>query len=109
VHERITFGKVDTARLEELGNLWRDELMPVLRAAKGNWRELFYQDEAEPGRIVYFSIWHEKVYADRFDEVWGFERLFAALQPFFVEGPETRIFQTVGYSRPLTPLAEKFK
>jgi quinol monooxygenase YgiN len=109
VHERITFGKVDTDRLEELDELWHKELKPVLRAAEGNWRELFYQDEDEPGRIVYFSVWHDKTYADRFDELWGFERLFAALQPFFVEGPETRVFRTPGYTRPLTPLADKFR
>jgi quinol monooxygenase YgiN len=109
MHERITFGRVDPARLGELSRLFHEELQPVLRASTGNWRELLYEDESEPGRIVYFSVWHEKKYADRFDELWEFERVFSTLRPFFLEGPETRIFETVGYSRALVPLWEKFK
>ena len=109
MHERITFGKVDPSRWEEFLQVWSDEVKPVLRAFKGNWRELMHQSDDEPGRIVYFSVWHEKEYADRFDALWGLDRVFAALQPFFVETPETRIFQTVGYHRPLVSLADKFK
>ena len=109
MHERVTFGKIDPGRLEEFRNVWNEELFPVLRAVTGNWRELMFEREDEAGRVVYFSVWHDKKYADRFDELWGFERVFAALRPFFVEGPDTRIFQTVGYNRPLVPLSNKFK
>ena len=56
MHERITFGKVDPNRMEEFRKLWYGEIHPVLRACTGNWRELMFEREDEPGRVTYFSI-----------------------------------------------------
>lgn len=109
MHERITFAKVDPARMEEFKRVWHEELFPVLRAVTGNWRELMFEDPREPGRILYFSVWHTKEHANRFDAQWGFDHVFHALRPFFIEGPETRIFQTIGCNRPLVSLSDKFK
>jgi len=109
MYERTTFARVEKTRLDEFVKLWREEVMPVVRVSKGNWRELLNQDIDDPESLVIFSVWHEKEYADRFDELWGFARVMEMMRPYFKEEPETRIFQTVGYSQPLTPLWEKFR
>jgi len=101
MYNRITFAKLVPGRGPELGEFFEREIASQQRKVRGNWRELLLEDDEYPGEVRYFSVWHEKTYADAYEADGGFERTAALMRPFFSEDPVVHNFDTHGYYRPL--------
>jgi quinol monooxygenase YgiN len=101
VYNRITFARLVPGRGAELGEFFEREVAAAQRKVRGNWRELLLEDDEQPGEIRYFSVWHEKKYADAYAANGGFSATARLLRPFFTEDPVTHEYDTYGYFRPM--------
>lgn len=98
---RLTFFQVKPGAMDELRNLYNNEVIPAHKRHKGNRfvHLLERLDARDEGISV--TAWDDKVALDAYEGSGEYERRLNKFRKFFAEEPQLRAYEVTASSEPL--------
>jgi len=98
---RLTFFRVQEGEMEEVRNLYNNEVIPAHARHKGNRFVHLLERLDAPGEGISVTAWDDKGSLDAYEGSGEYERLLDKFRKYFVEEPELQAYQITASSEPL--------
>ena len=98
---RLTFFKVNSGDMEDLRNLYNNEVIPTHKKQAGNRFVHLLERLDTPDEGISVTAWDDKAALDAYEDSGVYERLLDKFRRYFAEEPELRAYQVTASSEPL--------
>jgi len=98
---RLTFFQVKPDSMDELRNLYNNEVIPAHKRHKGNRFVHLLERLDAPDEGISVTAWDDKAALDTYEDSGEYERLLDKFRNFFSGEPQLRAYEVTASSEPL--------
>lgn len=98
---RMTFFKVKQETMDELRNLYNNEVIPAHKNHKGNRFVHLLERLDAPNEGISVTAWDNKADLDAYEKSGDYERILAKFEQFFDGEPRLQAYEVTASSEPI--------
>jgi quinol monooxygenase YgiN len=90
---RLTFGNIQPDKLEEVRKIYYEEIVPAVKAQKGNVDIFLLESISEKGDFISFTAWENKEDADAYETSGRYKKMVHKVEHMFTAPPILRSYE----------------
>lgn len=90
---RLTFGKIQLDKMDEFRKIYNEEVVPTVKAQKGNTDVFFMESVEEEGEGISFTSWDSKENGDAYESSGTYKEMVGKVAHTFAEPPTMKSYE----------------
>ena len=98
---RLTFFKTTPESMDQLRNLYNQEVIPAHKGHRGNRFVHLLERLDSPNEGISVTAWDTKADLDAYERSGDYDRTLAKFKPYFAEPPQLQAYEVTASSEPI--------
>ena len=90
---RLTFAKIQLEKMDELRQIYNEDIVPTVGAQKGNVDVFFLESVDEEGEVISFTSWDTKEDGDKYENSGTYAELVNKVKHTFAGPPTLKSYE----------------
>lgn len=90
---RLTFGKIQSDKIEEFRKIYNEEVIPVVKTQKGFVDAFLLESTEEVGKMISHTAWETNTDGETYESSGTYKQMVGKVSHLLVEPPTLNIYQ----------------
>ncbi len=90
---RLTFAKIQLEKMDEIRQIYNEDIVPTVRAQKGNVDVFFLESVEEEGEVISFTSWDRKEDGDKYEASGTYVEMVNKVKHTFAGPPTLKSYE----------------